>query len=67
MYIEIYEILWTEATQVTANCFTSKKFQRVFFNHGEAKECEKKYIKAGLNPELKIHKMPVKKEGERYD
>jgi len=70
MYIEIYEVLWREATRVSGGAFISQKFQRVFFDHGEAKEFEQKRIESGLNPEyikLKIHKMPVKKEGERYD
>lgn len=63
MYIEIYEVLWTEATRISASYFVSKTSQRVFFDYGEAKQFEQKRIESGLNPEyieFKVHKMPVR-------
>jgi len=63
MYIEIYEVIWNEAVRFDStkvSVFSAQKFQRIFFDLEEAKQFEQKYIKSGLSPELKIHKMPVK-------
>lgn len=62
VYVEIYEVVWNEATLAENQVWCSKQFQRIFFTSKAAQEFRKKLLDEGLNPDytrLDIHKLPV--------
>jgi hypothetical protein len=64
-YVEIYEVVWREATRIGDKAWCSKQFQRIFFTSKAAQEFRKKLLDEGLNPDytrLDIHKLPVLSE-----
>jgi hypothetical protein len=65
VYVEIYEVVWREATRIGDKAWCSKQFQRIFFTSKAAQEFRTKLLDEGLNPDytrLDIHKLPVLSE-----
>lgn len=70
VYVEIYEVVWREATRTETKVWCSKQFQRIFFTSKAAQEFKTKLLDEGLNPDyikLDIHKLPVLSEEIIYE
>ncbi|CAB4144584.1 hypothetical protein UFOVP457_53 [uncultured Caudovirales phage] len=70
VYVEIYEVVWREATRTETKVWCSKQFQRVFFTNKAAQEFRTTLLDEGLSPDyvrLDIHKLPVLSEEVIYE
>lgn len=70
VYVEIHEVVWSEATCFAGNVWCSKQYQRIFFTSKAAQEFRTKLLDEGLNPDyirLDVHKLPVLSEEVVYE